>query len=93
MTKAEFVQRIIGELTSSGSIPYTIPTPEIERIIDKEMRFLYREYRTLLQDKIYIITNRYYQTPEWKNTRTFQMNKCTEGIKKVVEMTGGGVER
>lgn len=89
MTKAEFVQRIIGELTSSGSIPYTIPTPEIERIIDKEMRFLYREYRTLLQDKIYIITNRYYQTPEWKNTRTFQMNKCTEGIKKVVEMTGG----
>jgi hypothetical protein len=89
MTKAEFVQRIIGELTSSGSIPYTIPTPEIDRIIDKEMRFLFREYRTLLQDKIYIITNRYYQTDEWKRTRTFQMNKCTEGIKKVVEMTGG----
>ena len=89
MTKAEFIERIIGEITASASIPYTIPIPEIERIIDKEMRFLYREYRELLQDKIYIVNEKYYQTPEWRATRTFQMNKCTEGIKQVVELTGG----
>jgi hypothetical protein len=89
MTKAEFIQRIVGEITASASIPYTIPTAEIDRIIDKEMRFLFREYRELIQDKIYIINKQYYQTPEWRATRTFQMNPCTEGIKKVVEMTGG----
>ena len=89
MTKLEFIQRIVGEITASASIPYTIPTPEIERIIDKEMRFLYREYRELIQDKIYIINKSYYQSPEWRATRTFQMNKCTEGIKQVVELTGG----
>jgi hypothetical protein len=89
MTKEELIHEIIGEVTASCSLPYSPPTVEIERIIDKEMRFLYREYRTLLQDKIYIINKKYYNTTEWRNTRTFQLNKCTEGIKKLVEMTGG----
>ena len=89
MTKAEFIDRIIGEITGSCALPFSPPKAEFERIIDKEMRFLYREYRELLQDKIYIINEKYYKTPEWKATRTFQLNNCTEGIKKVVEMTGG----
>jgi len=89
MTKAELVAEIKGELTSTGALPYSLNTAEIERIIDKEMRWLFREYRVLLQDRIYIINKKYYQTQEWKNSRTFQMNPCTEGIKQVKEMTGG----
>jgi len=89
MTKAELIEEVKGELTASCSLPYSPPTKEIERIIDKEMRFLFREYRELLQDRIYILDKKYYQTEEWRNTRTFQMNPCTEGIKKVTEMTGG----
>ena len=89
MTKAELVEEIKGELTASCALPYTPSTKELERIIDKEMRWLYREYRELLYDSIYILNKRYYQTPEWRNTRTFQMNPCTEGIKKVIEMTDG----
>jgi hypothetical protein len=89
MLKSELVSQIKNELTASCSLPYSPPDKEIERIIDKEMRFLYREYRTLLQDKIYIINKMYYHTPEWKATRTFQLNPCTEGVKQVKEMTGG----
>lgn len=89
MNKTEFMNRINQELTASCSLPYSLPIPEIERIIDKEMRFLYREYRELLQDRIYIINKKYYQTQAWKDTRTFQMNDCTEGIKQIYEMTGG----
>ena len=89
MIKTEFIQRIVGEITASGALPYSPSTAEIERIVDKEMRFLYREYRELLYDKIYIINKKYYQTQEWTDTRTFQMNNCTEGIKQVKEMTGG----
>lgn len=89
MTKSELVDQIKGELTVSCGLPYSPSTKEIERIIDKEMRWLYREYRVLLQDRIYILNKKYYQTPEWKNTRTFQMNDCTEGVKSVVEMTYG----
>ena len=89
MTKAELVEEVKGELTASCALPYTPPDKEIERIIDKEMRWLYREYRELLYDRIYILNKKYYSTEEWRHTRTFQMNPCTEGVKKVIEMTDG----
>lgn len=89
MTKEELVNEIKSELTASCALPYTPSTKELERIIDKEMRWLFREYRELLYDRIYILNKRYYQTPEWRNSRTFQLNPCTEGVKKVVEMSGG----
>ena len=89
MTEAELIEEVKGELTASCALPYSPPTKEIKRIIKKEMRWLYREYRELLYDRIYILNKKYYTTPEWKNTRTFQMNPCTEGVKKVNEMTDG----
>ena len=89
MTKEELVNEIKEELTASCSLPYSPQTKEIERIIKKEMRWLYREYRELVQDRIYILSKDYYTSDEFKNTRTFQMNDCTEGIKSVKEMTGG----
>lgn len=89
MTKEELVDEIKNELTNSCSLPYSVSTKEIERIIKKEMRWLYREYRELVQDRIYILNKDYFLSDEFKNTRTFQMNNCTEGIKKVTEMTGG----
>jgi len=89
MTIDELVQEIKDEISVSCGIPYNLSDKEIKRIINKEMRWLYREYRELLQDHIYILNKKYYQSPEWRATRTFQMNKCTEGIKKVIEMTDG----
>lgn len=53
------------------------------------MKWLYREYRDLWQDQIYILNKKYYQTPEWKNSRTFQMPSCVVGIKQVTENTSG----
>ena len=54
MTRADLIEEIKGELTASCALPYSPPTKEIERIIDKEMRWLYREYRELLFDRIYL---------------------------------------
>lgn len=89
MTKAELINEIKDELTASCALPYAPQDKEIERIIDKEMRWLYREYRELIADKIYVLNKKYFDTQEFKDSRTFQMNKCTEGIKQVREMTGG----
>ena len=89
MTKAELVEEVKAELTASCALPYSPPTKEIERIIKKEMRWLRREYRELLQDRIYILNKKYYATREFRDTRTFQMEKCTEGVKTVIEMTDG----
>ncbi len=89
MTKEELVQMVKDELTASCSLPYTPPDNEIIRIIDKEMRWLYREYRTLLQDQIYIINKKYWDSPEFKDSRSIQLNDCTIAVKSVIEMTSG----
>lgn len=89
MTKAELINIVQGELTASCALPYSPPDKEIDRIIELEMKWLYREYRELVTDRIYILDKRYYGSPEWKATRTYQLNKCTQGVKRVTEMTNG----
>jgi hypothetical protein len=89
MTKVELINMVKDELTASCSLPFSPPDNEIERIIDLESRYLFREYRDSWYQKWYILDKKYYDTPEWKNTRTFQMPPCVMGIKYVYELTGG----
>lgn len=89
MTKEQLVKEVRDEITASCALPYSPQDTEIERIIDLEMRWLYREYRELVQDRIYVLNRKYFQTEEWRNTRTFQLPDCIQGVKKVIEMTGG----
>jgi len=89
MTKQELIDEVKGEITASCSLPFAPPDKEIERIIDLESKWLYREYRDSLYTRWYILDKKYYQTPEWRATRTFQLPNCVEGIKVVYELTSG----
>ena len=89
MTKNELIKEVQDALTSSCALPYSPPDKEIERIIRVEMKWLYREYRDLWQDQIYILNKRLYGSLAWKKTRTYQMPECVVGIKSCWEMTQG----
>lgn len=89
MTKADLIEEVKAELTASCSLPFQPPDNEIARIIDLESRWLYREYRDASYTKWYVLSNKYYSTPEFKSTRTFQMPECVLGIKTIIEMTSG----
>ena len=52
MTRKELIDQVTRALTVSCALPYSPPDAEIDRLIDVEMRWLFREYRTLWQDKI-----------------------------------------
>jgi len=89
MTKQEFISQVNGEITASCAIPFSLPPLEIERLVNLEKEWMYREYRDAVQDGWYILDKRYYGTQEWKNTRTFQLPDCVMAIKYVYEMTSG----
>lgn len=89
MTKDEFANYISQAIRRSGSLPYKPPEKEIKRIIDLELDWLYREYRELLQDRIYILNKKIFRTKEFKNSRSVQMPECVVGIKKILEMGHG----
>lgn len=89
MTREELIQIITDDITASCSLPFAPPKEEINRIITIEMKTLYREYRDLLEARYYVLSSTYYNTDEWKNTRTFQLPDCVEGIDALFEMTEG----
>jgi len=89
MTKPEVIDFVIAEITASCSLPFSPPVNEVERIIDLESKWLYREYRDALDARWYIVDKRLFQTADWKKTRTFQMPSCVEGISTIYEMTSG----
>jgi hypothetical protein len=89
MTRVELIKEVQNALTACAALPYAPPDAEIDRLIGVEMKWLFREYRTLWQDQIYLLNKKYYTTKEWRNTRTFQLPECVVGIKIVWEMTHG----
>jgi hypothetical protein len=89
MTLQDFITLVNAEITASCSIPFSPPPTEIERIVKIEQEWMYREYRDAVQDGWYILDKKYYQTTEWKATRTFQLPSCVMAIKMLTEMTAG----
>jgi len=89
MTLQEFISLVNDEITASASIPFSLPPNELERIVKIEQEWMYREYRDAVQDGWYLLDKKYYTTPEWKHTRTFQMPDCVMAIKYIYELTGG----
>jgi hypothetical protein len=89
MTKENFISTVNGEITASCAIPFSVPIAEIERIVGIEKEWMYREYRDAVEDGWYVLDKKYFYTPQWRNTRTFQLPECVMGIKYVYEMTSG----
>jgi len=89
MTKSAFIDLIQNDLTASCSLPFSPKREEIERIIDVESKWLFREYRDAVRGNFYVLNKKWYQTKAYKDTRTFQLPECVMGIKFVYEMSGG----
>jgi hypothetical protein len=89
MTKNELIDLVTAELTASCSLPFAPAPKEIERIIDVETKWLAREYRDMVQNGYYVLDKQYYNTDEWKATRTYQLPDCVMAIKQIYELTSG----
>ena len=89
MTKQELIALVNAEISASCSIPFSPPPAEVERIINLEQSWMYREYRDAVQPGYYVLDKKYYLTEEWKHTRTFQMPDCVMAIRYIYEMTSG----
>lgn len=89
MTLQDFIAQVNGEITASAAIPFSLPTVEIERLINLEKEWIFREYRDAVEDGWYVLDKKYYHTQEWKRTRTYQLPNCVMAIKVIYEMTSG----
>ena len=79
-----------AEITGSGSLPYSIPEREAERIIDQALNWFYVNYGPAVETQYYVIEKQWFRESEFKKTRSVLLPDCTVSVFEVKEITGGG---
>ena len=86
MTRGELIEMVTGEITASGSLPYSIPERESNRIIDQALNWFWVNYGPAVETQFYVIQKDWFKdgdsvgicgatsTPQW------QMNEVKETI-------------
>jgi hypothetical protein len=90
MTRGELIEMVTGEITASGSLPYSIPEREANRIIDQALNWFYVNYGPAVETQYYVIEKSWFKDPEFKKTRSILLPDCVVTVFEVKEVTGGG---
>ena len=89
MTKDDFIQNIVNEITISGSLEISVKTEEIERIIENEKRNVFRNWRDTVELRYGIIPVERFRTSEFRKIRVIQFPECVWGIDEFREIRDG----
>jgi hypothetical protein len=90
MTRGELIEMVTGEITASGSLPYSIPERESNRIIDQALNWFWVNYGPAVETQYYVIEKDWFKQPEFKKTRSILLPDCVVTVFEVKEITGGG---
>jgi hypothetical protein len=90
MTRAELIEMVNDEITGSCSLPYSVPEREMERIINQALNWFYVNYGPAVETQYYVITKDWFQTKEFKATRTLLLPDCVISVFEIREINGGG---
>ena len=55
MSEEEFIAEVQQELTISCALPFSVPVPELLRIIKYASKWFYKKYEYSVQERYYVI--------------------------------------
>jgi hypothetical protein len=90
MTRDELIELATGEITASGSLPYSIPAKESERIVEQALNWFYANYGPAVETQYYVIQKDWFRNQEFKKTRSILLPDCVVSVFEVKEIIGGG---
>ena len=90
MTRGELIEMVTGEITASGSLPYSIPEREANRIVDQALNWFHANYGPAVETQYYVIEKKWFSDPEFRKTRSILLPECVVSVFEVKEMNGGG---
>jgi hypothetical protein len=91
MTRDDLIQMVNDEITVSGSLPYSIPQKEMERIIGQAENWFYVNYGPAVETTYYVLPRNLFAQKEWKASRSVLLPDCVVSIQDVRDFTGGGI--
>lgn len=80
MTNDEFIANIQQELSVACALPFTVPIPEINRIIKYSADWFYKKYEDAVEERYYFITTELFKQTQFKTDRTVTMPDCVFSV-------------
>ena len=80
MTQDEFIATVQQELSVACALPFTVPVPEIQRIIKYSADWFYKKYEDAVEERYYFISSKAFTTDQFKKDRTVTMPDCVFSI-------------
>ena len=80
MTNDEFIANIQQELSVACALPFTVPIPEINRIIKYSADWFYKKYEDAVEERYYFITSELFKQTQFKTDRTVTMPDCVFSV-------------
>jgi hypothetical protein len=90
MTRDELIEMVNAEVTGSGSLPYSVPPRESERIVNQALNWFYTNYGPSVETQYYVIEKAWFTSDEFKKTRSILLPECVMSITECKEISGGG---
>lgn len=86
MTNDEFIANVQQELSVACALPFTVPIPEINRIIKYSADWFYKKYEDAVEERYYFITTELFKQTQFKTDRTVTMPDCVFSIWQVKKL-------
>ena len=85
-TQDEFIANVQQELSVACALPFTVPIPEIQRIIKYSADWMYKKYEDAVEERYYFISSEWFKTDQYKRERTITMPDCVFSVWQVKKL-------
>jgi hypothetical protein len=86
VTNDEFIANVQQELSVACALPFTVPIPEINRIIKYSADWFYKKYEDAVEERYYFITTELFKQTQFKTDRTVTMPNCVFSVWQVKKL-------
>lgn len=86
LTQEEFIANVQQELSVACALPFTVPIPEIQRIIKYSADWFYKKYEDAVEERYYFISTQWFNTEQFKKERTITLPNCVFSVHTVKKL-------
>lgn len=88
-SEESFIANINQEVSVACSLPYTIHTKEVRRIITEAAKWFYKHSENAVEERYYVIPKNLFESDQFLCDRTIVLPSCVASVHSLNESVGG----
>ncbi len=91
MSEVELIKEVTDDLTYSCSLPVSLPSKEIKRLIDRTANWFYDNYNRAVERQYLHLPTSLFNNAEFRKCREIRLPDCIRYIGDLREIRGGSI--